>query len=71
MKEIYKLLEKQKLHLEEQTSCVCVYECVCVFWDYVEMAGVLKEGCEELMVYTGQSVYLVFVNMKYNLAACF
>ncbi len=50
---------------------VCVHVCVhvCLFLDYVGMAEVLKMKVRvELMVVKGPSVYLVLVNVKYNLS---
>lgn len=49
--------------------CVCVCVPVCFFLDYVGLAEVLKMKVRvELMVVKGPSVYLVLVNMKYNLS---
>lgn len=49
------------------TCVVCVH--VCLFLDYFGMAEVLKMKVRvELMVVKGPSVYLVLVNMKYNLS---
>lgn len=54
--------------LKKEYVRVCVCSCV-LFLDYVGLAEVLKMKVRvELMVVKGPSVYLVLVNMKYNLS---